>query len=81
MNNAQILSDEERRYLSAVIRPFRDRVEFICKVTFLEDLFQRQRIVIGITDDIDIALPYFKGGTMYKGMKPGHTYTLEELGL
>ena len=81
MNNAQILSDEERRYLSAVIRPFRDRVEFICKVNFLEDLFQRQRIVIGITDDIDIALPYFKGGTMYKGMKPGHTYTPEELGL
>ena len=81
MNNAQILDDEERRYLSAVIRPFRDRVEFICKVNFLEDLFQRQRIAIGITDDIDIALPYFKGGTMYKGMKPGHAYTLEELGL
>lgn len=79
MNNAQILSDEERRYLSAVIRPFRDRVEFICKVNFLEDVFQR--IAIGITDDTGIALPDFKSGTMYKGMKPGHAYTLEELGL
>lgn len=79
MKNAQILSDEERRYLSAVIRPFRDRVDFICKVNFLEDAFQH--IVIGIANDEAIALPLFESGTMYKGMKPDHGYSLEELGL
>lgn len=31
--NPQILDDTERRYLSAVIRPFRDRVECIVKTT------------------------------------------------
>lgn len=75
----QVLDDAEKRYLSAVIRPFRDQVVFICKVNFLKGAFQH--IVIGITNDEDIALPSFKSGTMYKGMKPDHGYSLEELGL
>lgn len=74
-----ILDDAEKRYLKGVIRPFRDKVDFICKVNFLEDAFQH--IVIGITNDEGIALPTFKSRTMYKGMKPGHGYTLEKLGL
>lgn len=79
MNCAQILDDAEKRYLKGVIRPFRDKVAFICKVSFLEDAFQH--IVIGIANDEAIALPLFESGTMYKGMKSGHGYTLEELGL
>ena len=74
----QILDDAEKRYLKGVIRPFRYKVNFICKVSF-DDAFQH--IVIGIANDEVIALPLFESGTMYKGMKPGHTYTLEELGL
>lgn len=79
MDHDPILDEVEKMYLSAIIKPFRNRVDFICKVNFLEDVFQH--IVIGITNDEDIALPTFKSGTMYKGMKPGHAYTLEELGL
>ena len=77
--NPQVLDNAERMYLSTIIKPFRDRIEFICKINFLEDAFQR--ITIGIIDDIDIALPTFKSETMYSGMKLGHAYTLEELRL
>lgn len=77
----QILDDAEKRYLKVVIRPFRDKVAFICKVNCL-DGFGFQRIAIGLNDiSEDIALPLFKGGTMYKGMELGHGYKLEELGL
>lgn len=77
----QILNDAEKKYLSAVIKPFRDRVDFICKANAIEH-YGSQRIDIVLTDEsIDIALPIFESGTMYKGMKLAHTYTLEELGI
>ena len=72
----QILDDAEKRYLSAVIRPFRDRVQYIKKI----DGACEEYIYIQLNKDWTI-LPRFKEGTMYKGMEPGHKYTLEELGL
>ena len=79
--NPQILNDSEKKYLSAVIKPFRDRVSYICKVNTLER-YWTQRIDIGFTDEnINIKLPIFERGTMYKGMKIGKEYTLEELGI
>ena len=71
-----ILDDAEKRYLSAVIRPFRDRVKYIEKI----DCACEEYIYIQVNRDWTI-LPRFKEGTMYKGMKPDHEYTLEELGL
>lgn len=77
----QILDEPEQQYLSAVIKPFRDRVSYICKVNTLER-YGTQRIDIGFTDEsIDMELPIFERGTMYKGMKIGKEYTLEELGI
>ena len=77
----KILNDAEKKYLSAVIKPFRDRVAFICKVNTLER-YGSQRIDIGFTDEsVDMKLPIFESGTMYKGMKLGHSYKPEELGL
>lgn len=77
----QILNDAEKKYLSAVIKPFRDRVSFICKVNTLES-YGSQHIVIGFTDaSIDTVLPLFESETMYTGMKPCYEYTLKELGL
>ena len=76
----QVLNDAERRYLSAVIRPFRNKVSLIYKKDDLVTV-ELQRIVIGIEDSVDINLPLFKSGTMYKSMEAGHGYTLEELGL
>ena len=78
----QILDDAEREYLSAVIKPFRDRVKHICRVWYITSSSEYQRIYITLSDDsYNIDLPFFKKETMYKGMKIGKAYTLEELGL
>lgn len=78
----QILDDAEKRYLSSVIKPFRDRVKRICKVWYITSSSEYQRIYITLSDDsYNIDLPLFKKETMYKGMKGGKAYTLEELGL
>lgn len=71
----EILDEEEKEYLSAVIRPFKDRIEFIAKSRMFDDY-----ISIGLNDEA-ISLPYFKKGTMYKGMELYKKYTLKELGL
>ena len=82
----QILNDAEKKYLSAVIKPFRDKVNFICKVNYHNnpevDVYKAQHIVIGLNDNSpEVVLPLFKAGTMYKGMVAGHVYILEDLGL
>ena len=78
-----ILDDEEREYLSAVIKPFRDRVKHICKVNYLGVSSSKyQYIFITLSDSsYNIDLPIFKRETMYKGMELGKKYTPEELGL
>lgn len=77
-----ILDDVEKRYLSAVIRPFKNRVDWISKVS--DDVIRRYFIEICIiTNGFDeyIFLPYFDGSEMYKGMESDKKYSLEELGL
>lgn len=73
-----ILNEEERKYLSAVIKPFKiegivkrqsDIDEYIC-IYVIEKYYTYV-----------LLLPYFKKVTMYKGMKLNKEYTLEELGL
>ena len=75
----QILDDVEKKYLSAVIKPFRKRVKHISK----EEAFDCSEEFIHIElSDGDISdFPNFKANTMYKGMKLGCKYTLEELGI
>ena len=72
----QILDDAEKRYLSAVIRPFRDNVKSISKG--YSDL-DKEFIAIDFKNGDEMFLPWFKAGTMYKDMEPGRKYTLEEL--
>ena len=71
-----ILTEEEKAYLSAVIKPFRDKVKCILKCSN-----SGEWIAIKIIDDATINFPYFEKGSMYKGMKLDRKYTLEELGL
>ena len=72
----EILDETEKRYLASVIRPFRDKVEAIRK-----ELSNKEFISIELKDEASINFPYFKKGTMYKGMKEYKKYTLKELGL
>lgn len=79
----QILDEVEKKYLSAVIKPFRDDVRDIRKMQSIYRLPDdgKEYIKIRMRSDEEINLPYFRKGTMYKGMELGRRYTLEELGL
>ena len=81
-----ILDDAEKRYLSAVVKPFRDDVLFIMKYKGCFSSRVYEEIAIWYRDKIDgernyCMLPKFKKGTMYKNMEVSKHYTLEELGL
>lgn len=78
---APVLDDIEKKYLSDVIRPFKNRVKDIMKSksTYSEQYY----IEIKMLQACDrVLLPYFstKSG-MYKGMELNKRYTLKELGL
>ena len=78
----QILTDAEKRYLSNVIEPFRDRVNYIIKTenSLGEYIVIHSRLYTGWRSDVTL-LPEFEKGTMYKGMEINKRYNLEELGL
>lgn len=74
----QILDDVEKKYLSNIIKPFRDRIDYIAKVNFSNT---REYIFIKMKNYEKISLPSFIAGTMYKGMENDKDYTLKDLGL
>lgn len=77
----EILDEVEKRYLSNVIRPFRDRVKTISKFVYSGG---NASIDISIDDNNTgwlIELLPFPKNEMYKGMEDNKKYTIEELGL
>ena len=76
-----ILTNAEKRYLSNVIEPFRDRVNYIMKTenSLGEYITIYSRLYTGWRPDV--LLPEFEKGAMYKGMEINKRYNLEELGL
>ena len=79
----EILDNEERKYLSNVIKPFRNKVRHIKKSANFnvgrKHFYEFLSISMPGEDSFD--LPYFETNAMYKGMKLDKEYTLEELGL
>lgn len=79
-----ILDEAEKRYLIAVIRPFRDRVISISKYFYVFDNAYAIDICIlssvNIFEKEIIRLPLFRN-EIYKGMEKNKPYTLEELDL
>lgn len=73
-----ILTDKEKAYLSAAIKPFRDRVKYITKYIYPA---KEEYLLIVMYNGERMSFPTFKKETMYKGMKTYKEYTLEELGL
>lgn len=73
------LRDEEKQYLSNIIKPFRDSVVWIGKVKVYD--LDREYIQILIDTDEEINLPSFEVGEMYKGIEDNKRYEVEELGL
>ena len=76
-----ILDDVEKKYLSAVIKPFRSKVYAIAKYDDGDDNYYIQIMIKQNVYFEYIDLPYFKKGTMYKGMELKKEYTVDQLGL
>ena len=78
-----ILDDAERKYLSDVIRPFRDRVNGIYKYNSVLSTYEE--IAIDTREDYNsnhmTHLPPFKKSSMYKNMELNKEYTLDDLNL
>lgn len=74
-----ILDEEEKEYLSHVIRPFRDRIKSIVKCPYFDG--KKYWIDINLIREESMSFPIFNKNTMYKGMELDKEYTLEELGL
>lgn len=77
-----ILDDVERKYLSAIIKPFKNYVTGIIKV---KDDCKKDKyficIIVKKSTYEYLNFPWFEENSMYKGMKENKKYTLEELGL
>ena len=75
-----ILTNAEKRYLSNVIEPFRDRVTCVIKSKYSMDeyILIRLKHYNGRLFNL-ITLPVFEKETMYKCMKINKIYTLDEL--
>lgn len=73
-----ILDEAEKKYLSAVIKPFRGKVSYISKQGNSELM---EFIYIKLSDGDAADFPNFEANTMYRGMELDKNYTPEELGL
>lgn len=74
-----ILDEVEKKYLSAVIKPFRKKVKHIAIWDTCNG--SKHFVHIKLYDEDCTNLPNFKPNAMYKGMELHKEYTLEELGL
>ena len=74
-----ILDDVEKKYLSAVIKPFRKMIAYIVKAQDFDDGKQCIRIILQNGDGMHF--PYLDDDAMYKGMEVNKEYSLEELDL
>ena len=70
------LTKEEKDYLLEVVKPFRDKIEYIKRLT--SDSWDSIQM---ITDKGVTAVLFFETDTRYKNMEPDREYTLAELGL
>lgn len=72
-----VLDNVEKEYLSAVIKPFKGDVDYICK-----RLNHGGYYIAIVSNGSDVTkLPYFPNNEMYKGMELDRRYKLKELGL
>ena len=73
-----ILDEKERKYLSAVIKPFREQVVYITKS---ENDYGDDMYIYIKTEDDYMLFPKFKKDKMYRKMEVSKKYSLKELGL
>lgn len=74
-----VLDKTERKYLKAVLKPFRKRVVSVNKAKL--PLNSGYYLWVRLEDGDSLTFPSFSAGAMYNGMELYHEYTLEELGI
>lgn len=75
----EVLDKKEKKYLSNIIKPFKNKIKYILKRNIRET---QEYIAIIFYDEIDnFSLPCFDKNTMYKNMEVNIEYTLKELDL
>lgn len=73
-----LLDKEEKEYLEAVLKPFKDKVDCITKSSSLGGYY----INVELCNGDNLPFPDFsEQADMYVNMKPEREYTLKELGL
>lgn len=81
----KILTDEEKEFLSNIIKPFKNRVCYIIKYKTLfsdNDEYIQIRVKSYNAKLYEhISLPIFVKGSMYKNMKVDYKYIVEDLDL
>ena len=79
----EILNKEEKKYLEAVIRPFRNQIERISKKhNYNDDDYEYLLFCARLHNNkYSFILPYFEKNKEYKGMELNKEYTLDELRL
>lgn len=80
----EILTEKERSYLSAVIKPFKNRILCIKKKEMTSDseyIYIRIKSAHEYDRYAVLEFPLFKKGQMYKGMETNREYILKELKL
>ena len=77
-----ILDDIEKKYLGNIIKPFRNKIKYIRKISSPTENFEYIRICYQDHNYTNVLnFPDFKVGVMYKGMEQDQLYTPKELGL
>jgi len=86
----EILTPEEKEYLSSVIKPFKDRVLYICKGSKRDVQIADIWIAVNSISSLSqkyankieyITFPIFDIGTMYNGLVTDQEYSLRDLNL
>lgn len=80
---SNVLTEKEKNYLSSVIAPFRDDIEWISKeeCSYPDPSVADEYIQFAFSWCNNTKMPTFIHGKYYKGMIPGVKYTLDDLGL
>lgn len=78
-----VLTDEEKEYLSNVVKPWRNKVKTITKYWGTGDCVNEFIQICYIQNGFDyyMSLPQFERGLMYRGIELEKAYTLDDLGL
>lgn len=81
-NNKFLLDCIDRKYFNNFLRPFRDKIQYICKMQSLDSDYEYIKInYFYDTNTSYIYLPEFKTDTMFKKLELNKQYSLNDLDL